>query len=278
MVALGGVVINHVEDHLHPLFVEVLDHLLELLHLLPALAPVRVLVMGCKIPDGVITPVIAQALIDQVLVVDELVHGKKLHGRDAQLLQVGEHRRMAQPGVRATHVLGYVRVLYGQALHVRLVHDGVLPRQSQRLVPVPLEKGVDYDRFRNERRAVLFIGGSLRLVEAIREDGLIPFDPSFYRFRVRIEEEFRRVAPQALLRRPRTVDPEPVSPPRLDPRQVAMPAERRRFREIHACFLSRVVEQAQFHTLGDLGKKREIGSRPIIGGAEGICPARPDVK
>ena len=61
VVALGGVVVDHVEDHLDAGVVQGLDHLLELLHLLALLAPGRVVVVGGEEGDGVVAPVVAQA-------------------------------------------------------------------------------------------------------------------------------------------------------------------------------------------------------------------------
>ncbi len=88
MVALRRVVVNHVENDLDPLLMEGLDHVLELLHLLAGGAPGRgVLVVGREIGDGVVAPIVAQAAVQQVLVVDELMDGQQLDRRDSEPLR-----------------------------------------------------------------------------------------------------------------------------------------------------------------------------------------------
>ena len=47
--------------------------------------------------DGVVSPVVAQAFFLKEAVVDELVDGHELDGRDAQLLQVFDYRGYARP-------------------------------------------------------------------------------------------------------------------------------------------------------------------------------------
>ena len=81
MVALGGVVVHDVEDHLDARAVQHLHHLLEVLHLLAPLTAVVVLVVRREEPDRVVAPVVAQAAVDEVLVVDELVHRLQLDRR-----------------------------------------------------------------------------------------------------------------------------------------------------------------------------------------------------
>ena len=62
MVALGGVVVDDVEDHLDPGLVQRLDHPLELAHLLAAPAGGRVLRVGGEVADRRVAPVVAKAL------------------------------------------------------------------------------------------------------------------------------------------------------------------------------------------------------------------------
>ena len=88
VVALGGVVVDDVEDHLDARRVQRLDQLLELLHLLAALAARGVLVVRREVADRVVAPVVAQAALDEVRVVDELVDRQQLDRGDAEPLQV----------------------------------------------------------------------------------------------------------------------------------------------------------------------------------------------
>ena len=81
VVALGGVVVDHVEDDLDAGGVQRLHHRLEFLHLLAALAERGIGVLRGEETDGVVAPVVRQALVDQRAVVDELVHRHQFDAR-----------------------------------------------------------------------------------------------------------------------------------------------------------------------------------------------------
>ncbi len=76
--------------------------------------------------DGVVAPVVAEALLEQRVVLHELVHGHQLDGGDAELLQVLDDRRVRDARVGAALLLGDVGVRLGEALDVRLVDDGLV--------------------------------------------------------------------------------------------------------------------------------------------------------
>jgi hypothetical protein len=105
VVALGGVVVDHVEDDLDAGPVQVADHRLELQHLLAAAAAGAVGVVRREETDGVVAPVVGQALLDQRRVVDELVHRHELDRGDAEGLQVLEHHRVGHRRVRPADLL-----------------------------------------------------------------------------------------------------------------------------------------------------------------------------
>ena len=65
MVALGGVVVDDVEDHLDAGAVKRLDHPLELPHLLAATTGGGVLGMRREIADRAVAPVIVQAALGE---------------------------------------------------------------------------------------------------------------------------------------------------------------------------------------------------------------------
>ena len=104
MVAFGGVVVDDVEDHFDAGGVQRLDHRLELAHLLAALAGAGVFVVRREEADRVVAPVVAQPALDQVAVVDELMHRHQLDGADAEARQVIERRRMGEAGVGAAQL------------------------------------------------------------------------------------------------------------------------------------------------------------------------------
>src|SRR5438093_8447589 len=73
------------------------------------------------------------------------------------------------------------------------------------------------------------------------------------------------------------MDAESIALPRPDVGQIAVPAERRTFRQIYSRFVVVVVEQAQFDTLGQLGKQGKVRPRAIKCGAERIGFSWPDL-
>ena len=79
LVALGGVVIDDVENDFEPGGVQRLHHRLELVYL----AGGRVARLRCKEADAVVSPVIAQSLFDQQTIVYKGVHWHQLKGGDA---------------------------------------------------------------------------------------------------------------------------------------------------------------------------------------------------
>ena len=89
VVALGGVVVDHVEDDLDAGGVHRLHHRLELLHLLAQVAGARRRRRaGAKKAEGVVAPVVAQALLEQGVVLHELVHRHQLDRGDAEPREV----------------------------------------------------------------------------------------------------------------------------------------------------------------------------------------------
>ena len=67
-------------------------HGLEFADLLPVIAGTRISRLGRKEIHRVVAPIIAQALVEQMLVIEEVVDGHELHGGDAELLEVLDHR------------------------------------------------------------------------------------------------------------------------------------------------------------------------------------------
>ena len=79
--------------------VQRLDHRLELLHLADGTRRAPGVVDGVAVVRGeegdrVVAPVVAQAALDEVVVVDELVHRHQLDGRDAERGEVLDDGRV----------------------------------------------------------------------------------------------------------------------------------------------------------------------------------------
>ena len=155
VVALGGVVVDDVEDDLDVGGVQRLDHRLELLHLLPAGAVGGVGVVRGEEADRVVAPVVREALLLQVGVLHELVDGHQLDGGDAEALEVLDHRRVADAGVGAADLVRDAGVGLGEALDVRLVDHALVVLVPRQPVVGPVEERVDDDREHRVAQAVL---------------------------------------------------------------------------------------------------------------------------
>ena len=94
---LGGVVVDHVEDHLDAGLVQRLDHVAELVQHGEWLLARAVRGVRCKEGDGLVAPVVDQAGGRGQGI--ELVDRQQFHRRDAEILQVGD--LLDQPGVGA---------------------------------------------------------------------------------------------------------------------------------------------------------------------------------
>ena len=220
VVALGGVVVDDVEDHLDPRGVEHLDQLLELLHLLAVGPRGAVLAVGREVRDRVVAPVVAQAALEQHGVVHELVHRLQLDGGDAEPDEVVDDFRRGETGVGAAELGRHRRVARREPLHVQLVDERLVPRGLRRPVVAPVEERVGDHVLRHVPRAVG--GAGTRLVaHPVREDrGAVVPDLAVHRLAVRVEQELGRIGPLAVRGRPRAVDAEAVALPGRDAAQV----------------------------------------------------------
>ena len=129
VVALGGVVVDDVEDHLDPGAVQRLHHPLELLHLLAAPAGRRVERVRREVADRAVAPVVGQALGGEVHLVGDVVDRQQLDGGDAERREVLERRLRCEPRVRARAApRGTPLHQLREALDVQLVDHGLVPR------------------------------------------------------------------------------------------------------------------------------------------------------
>ena len=142
MVALGRVVVDDIDDHLDACLMQRPDHRLELGDLLAPLAGGGVLVVRGEEADRVVTPVVPQAALDQVRVVDELVDGQQFHRGDAEPGEVFDGGGVGQPGVGAPLRLGDAGMAGGEALDVQFVDDRLVERDVRLAVVAPVEERV----------------------------------------------------------------------------------------------------------------------------------------
>ena len=194
LVAFGGVVVDDVEEHLDAGAMQRLDHRLELLDLPAALAAAGVLVVRGEEPDGIVPPVVAEPLVEQMLGMDELVDGQELDGGDPEHLQMLDGRRRGHPGIFAPLILGDLRVPLGESLDVDLVDHRVVPGMAESPVVAPVEVRVRDYAARHEWGAVRATRRQVVLVQLVRIDGLVPLRVALDGAGIGIEQELGCIA------------------------------------------------------------------------------------
>ena len=248
---------------------------LELLYLIAG-APARVLVVRREVRDRVVAPVVPQPSTLERRILDELLDWKKLDGCHAEALEVLHCGRMRHPRVLPAQIVRNIRVPDRESLDVGLVHHGPVPGNIWPAALRPVEERIDHDALRHVRRAVGIVARRLGLTELVREDRFVPLPQPFHGLCVRVQQEFVRIAPQAVGRIPGTVHAKAVTLARPDVGKIPMPAQRCRLGQSHARLASITVEQTKLDPFGDLGEEREIGAKSVIGSAQRIGPSRPD--
>ena len=264
LVALRGVVVDHVEDDLDAGLVHGPHQVLELGDDLFD-TPRRVIAVRGEEADRVVSPVVPQAVLHQMLVVHEVMDRHQLDRGDAEPLQVLDDGGVRHARVRALQVVGDLGVTHGEALDVGLVHHGLMPRDAQLPVVAPLEPWVGDHRPRHERRAVRVVAFPVVAAERVTVNGGVPPDLAVDRRGVGIEQQLARIAPQAVLRVVRAVDAVAVTLPVADPRQEAVPHVAVDLGHVQPLFRgAALVEQAQLDSLGYLGKQREVRPDAVV--------------
>ena len=277
LVALGRVVVDHVEDHLDPRGVQGQDHLLELPHLAtdpPRLEGRRVLLEGGEEADRVVAPVVGQPGARLGAGGDELVDGQQLHGRHAERGQVRHGRGMGKAGVGPAQLRGHTRVGGSEPLDVHLVDDGVRVGGPRGDVPGPVEGRVHDQALGHVGRGVQH-GDRVECVPVVVEDLGAPADLTVEGPGVGVQQQLRGVAPQSPAAVIGAVHPIPVPLPDADPRQVAVPDAAVVLPQRHLLLVARLVEQAQDDPLRHLGRQGEVGAPGIRGRPEGEMTSRP---
>ena len=265
VVALGGVVVDDVQDHLDPGRVEVADHRLELAHLLAPGPGGGVAGLGGEEADRVVAPVVGQPHLDQVVLGHELVDRQQLQGGHAEALEVGHHRVRAHGREAAPLVRRHVRVPHGEPAHVGLVDDRVRPGHVRAAVLAPREGVVDHHRPGHVRARVAVVGVQVVAADPVAEHRLVPVDHPLDGPRVGVEQELGRVAARPPLRVVGAVDPEAVALAGADLGHVAVPGVGGDLGQAQPPLDPGLVEQGQVDGVGPLGEDGEVGALAVPG-------------
>ena len=280
VIALGGVVVDHVEDDLDPGLVEGAHHGLELADRAAGMLVGGILGVGGEKAERVVAPVVSQPQVEQTVVVEELVDRHQLDRGHVQRLEVIDDRRMRQPGIRAAQLVGDAGVRLGHALDMGFVDHRLVIGRARRAVGAPLEEGVDHDAgHRVSERVDLWrraAGDEVVGLQVVGVQRLAEREVTVEGLAVGIEQELAGIAPVSGRRAPGPVYPVSVALARGHRGQIAVPDEAVDLVELDAVFAAVLADQAQLDPFGDLGEQREVRSRSVVRGTQRIGVAGPD--
>ena len=267
-VALGGVVVDDVEEDLDAGFVQGADRAAKADR--PGLAEIARL--RREEGEGRIAPVVAQALLDQEAIVREGLGRHQFDRRDAELDEVLDHGRMAERRESAAKLRRHRRVEDGQPLDVRLVDDRLAPGPPRRAVVAPFVSGRLDDGFRHHRCAVAAVRGEIAAVGAgaIAEERVVPADPAGKAPRIGVDQELVRIEAVPGTGIVGAVNAVAVELARPKPGDVAVPDLFGPGRQRQALDLApaRGVEEAEVDLRRMGGEQGEVDATPIPDRAE----------
>ena len=150
VVAFRGMIVNHIQNDLDAGSMKPPHHVAETDHSLRA----EIARLGGEKADGVVPPIIAQAFFQKKAIIDEAVHRQEFNGRDAELLEVFQHRFAGQCFVGAAHFSCNIGVFHRQALGMGLIDKRVGPVSVGAWFNVRKQFRVRDDALWDEGRAV----------------------------------------------------------------------------------------------------------------------------
>ena len=238
----------------------------------------RIAGVGREEADGVVAPVVDQAALEQLAVVDEGVHGQQFDGGDAERLDIFHDCLVSETGIGALLMRRHRRMPLGEPLHMRLVHHGFVPTYLARTpLPMPVEVRIDHHAFRHERCAVAIVEGKVPVVvtDGVAEQLVRPLQLAGMRPCIRIEQEFVGVESQALIGFVGAVHPQTIDGARMHVGNVAVPDLVGIFRQRDTLQLRAAgrIEQTHLHLRGVGGKQREVGAFGVPNRTVGLLTA-----
>ena len=267
-VALGRVVVDHVEDDFEAGIVQPGDHFLELGKRKVGIAGIAA--DRREEADRVVAPVVHHALVEQVVIVDEAMDRQQFDRGHADRLEVPDDSRVGQAAEGAAIRLRYIGVELGIAAHVQLCDHELIPAQPRRPIGAPRESAVDDPALGHVFRAVAFVEGEVVAgLDLVAEQRRVPVDLADERLGIRVEQQLVMVEPMTLFGRIRAVHAVTVdgAGPRLGHETVEdLVGVFRQFEPLELRFAS-VVEEAEFNFGGVGGEDGEVHAEPGPGGA-----------
>ena len=200
VVALRGVVVDHVDDDLEAGGVQGVHHVAELGDLFAALSMRRIGGVRSEVAHGVVSPVVGEAAAEQHRLGHEVLDGQQFDGRHAQVDQIVDHRLLGHARIGSAQFLGNARVQLREALDVRLVDDRAVPGDPRRPVLRRRQRGC-VDAVRDEGRRVGVID-EFWILHLVGVDGVVDRQFAGHGQCVGVQQQFRGVEPKPVLRLP----------------------------------------------------------------------------
>src|SRR5215213_6559271 len=212
MVALSGVVVDHVEDHLEPGTVKPLYHGLELGNLLAGRgAGGGVADIRSEKSDAAVAPVVRESQLSQPPLSDHVMDRQQLYRGHPKSFQMLDHGIGSQTEVGPPERLEHIRVQYGHSLDVALVDHRSVPGSTGKLVVPPGEGRFDHDGLGHAPGAVLRIQRKIAIgvaaADRIPRERIAPLHRAADGFAVWIQEQLGRIEAMTVSGSVRTMDP-----------------------------------------------------------------------
>src|SRR5215213_928494 len=214
------------------------------------------------------------------MVVEKGVHREQLDRSNAEVIEVGDHRRCSEPGVGAAQVRGQVWMTGREPLDVEFVDHRIVERGVGAAVVAPGKGTVDDDPLGDAPGVGVVVPHQvIPTPHRIAEDRSVPVDSACERTCVWIDEELGPVEAMSGLRIPGAIDPIAIALAGTDTREIAMPDVGANLSQGHTLLvLPGVVEQAQLDLCRVLAEQREVRSNAVPRRAEREPRSRADAQ
>ena len=189
-----------------------------------------------------------------------------------------DHRGRREAAIGAAQIVWDVAAFLRQALDVRLIDDGVFPRDLRAdLAATPVEGLVDHDGLGYAAGIVAPVERQVlaRATGAIGKMGVAPYHPPGKPPRIGIEQQLVGIESVAVLGLVGAMNAIAIELPGRNVVQIAMPYVLAALGQLDAFEFAAAlaVEQAQFNLSRIGGKQREIGAPAVPARTEaGGCP------
>ncbi|CAM5312823.1 hypothetical protein FALB51S_00842 [Frigidibacter albus] len=238
--------------------------------------------IGREEADGLVAPVVEQALFLQESLVQMGHHRHQLHRGHTQRVQMVQHRRRAQAKEAAAALAVHAGMLRGHALYMRLIMHRDRPAMPRRAVLAPGKAGIGDDALGHRKGAVAGIEGQIGAgrFRHVAQQRLGVAELAGQAPCIRVDQQLVGIEAKPFIRGIAAVGAKPVlrarcQPGDIDVPHVAVPLAQRNARQLLAAI---VREQAQLHQ-GRIGREHgEVHALAIPGRAHRVrAPCRQPV-